>query len=255
MKPTRGLLVLAGLACALAGCVTESSAPRPTVHLRTAARDNVTMGMIYLRRRERTLAMHSFERALKLDPRSVGAHDGLALLNVELGRNSIANQLYRQALSIRPRDPLTLNAYGVFLCHTNQIRKGVAYLLQAGRTASYLTPEVAYTNAGICELRLHEAGAARRSLRRALSFDHNYPPALWQLAKIERQAHHLHRAARHLLQLADLGPRPAPEVLWLLIRTEWALGAGQVARRYGAILLRDYPGSPEALAFLRHPGP
>jgi type IV pilus assembly protein PilF len=253
MKIVTGV-VLAGLACAMTGCVTESTAPRPTVHLRAAARDNVTMGMIYLRRRERTLAMHSFERALKLNPRSVSAHDGLALLNVQLGRNRTADRLYQRALRLRPHDPLTLNAYGVFLCHTNRIRLGLTYLLRAGRTPSYLTPEVAYTNAGICELRIREAALARHDFERALSFDRNYPPALWQLAQAEHRDHELHRAARDLLRLADLGPRPAPPVLWLLIRTEWALGDSRLADRYGAILLRDYPGSPEALAFLRHPG-
>ncbi len=254
MRTLKGVL-LVGLACVVTGCVTESTAPHPTVHLRTAARDNVTMGMIYLRRRERTLAMHSFERALKLNPRSVSAHNGLALLYVELGRNRTADRLYQRALSLRPHDPVTLNAYGAFLCRTNQIQKGMVDLLEAARTTSYLTPEVAYTNAGICALRIHEIPLARQDFQQALSFDRNYPQALWQMAQLEERAHHLHRASRDLLRLADLGPRPAPPVLWLLIRTEWALGDSPIADRYGAILLRDYPGSPEALAFLRHPGP
>lgn len=246
--------ILAAAVCVLllSGCVTESNRPKPATNLKAAARDNVTMGMIYLERHERTLALHSFERALKLNPNSVKAHNALALLYVELGQISRASHYYRASLELRPHDPETLNAYGVLLCRTGHMRQAIHELVKAAKTPSYITPEVAYTNAGVCALRLKSSTRAIHYFSRALALNENYASALWQLANLDMQRHAFHRAGSLLTRLVDLSPKPSAPVLWLLIRAEWAVRDEQAAERYGAILLEDYPGSPEALAFLHH---
>ncbi len=248
----RRIFVISVCAMLLAGCVTESSQPKPVTNLVAAARDNVTMGMIYLQRHERTLALHSFERALKLNPDSVKAHNAMALLDVELGELGRARRYYRTSLSLRPHDPDTLNAYGVLLCRTGRMRRAIHELVKAAETPSYITPEVAYTNAGVCALKLRNPVMALRYLSRAVALNDNYAPALWQLANLDMRHHAFHRARSLLTRLADLPPKPAAPVLWLLIRAEWAVHDSVAAERYGAILLEDYPGSPEALAFLHH---
>ncbi|EQD40306.1 type IV pilus biogenesis/stability protein PilW, partial [mine drainage metagenome] len=201
---------------------------------------------------ERTLALHSFERALRLNPDSVKAHNALAFLYVELGELARARRYYRQSLHLRPKDPETLNAYGVLLCRTGQVHRAIRELMKAAQTASYITPEVAYTNAGVCALRIRNQTTAIRYFSRAIALNDNYAPALWQLANLDMQNHAFHRARALLARLADLPPKPAAPVLWLLIRSEWAVKDSAAAERYGAILLEDYPGSPEALAFLHH---
>ncbi|MHB1544074.1 MAG: type IV pilus biogenesis/stability protein PilW [Gammaproteobacteria bacterium] len=248
----RRVLAIGLCAILLAGCVTESNHPKPVTNFKAAARDNVTMGMIYLQRHERTLALHSFGRALKLNPDSVKAHNAMALLDVELGELARARKYYRASLNLRPNDPETLNAYGVLLCRTGQVHRAIHALVKAAKTASYITPEVAYTNAGVCALRLRDQSTAIRYFSRAIALNDNYAPALWQLANLDMRNHAFHRARSLLTRLADLPPKPAASVLWLLIRSEWAVKDSVAAERYGAILLEDYPGSPEALAFLHH---
>ncbi len=247
------VLVIGWAAILLAGCVTESGRPKPMLNLVAAARDNVTMGMIYLQRHQRTLAQHSFERALKLNPDSVKAHNAMALLDVELGEVARARQYYRKALHLRPNDPETLNAYGVLLCRMGKMHRAIRDLVHAAQATSYITPEVAYTNAGVCALRLRQPKTAILYFSRAVALNDNYAPALWQLANLDMQHRYFHRARSLLTRLSDLPPqKPAAPVLWLLIRSEWAVKDPVAAERYGAILLEDYPGSPEALAFLHH---
>lgn len=254
---TRRLSVL--LACALpvlAGCATTSSPPTGLghPHPRRAAMFDTEIAVAYLQHGNRTGALNAVHRALGLDPRSVPALDVLALLDEELGRLKAARAAYRRALRIDPHDPNTLNDYGAFLCRTGKPRAAVRRFLEAAHSPVYRTPQAAYTNAGVCALKEHDTSEAVRSFRLALALDPDFPPALWQVARLEMKAGDDRAATRHLSRYVDLSPRPPPAALWRLIRLERRLGHPGLAARYGSELLRLYPRSREARLYLRTTG-
>jgi type IV pilus assembly protein PilF len=240
----------------LAGCSTTTSTPvglgHP--HPRRTAMFETEIAVAYLQHGNRTGALNAVHRALHFDPRLVSALDVLALLDEELGRLPAARKTYRRALSVSPHDPNTLNDYGAFLCRIGEEHAAVRRFLEAAHNPAYRTPQAAYTNAAVCALKANDRVEADHALRRALSLDPDFAPALWQVARLERKAGDDTAAARHLARFVDLEPRPAAAALWTLIRLERRLGHPRLAARYGAELLRLYPGSPEARRYLRTEG-
>lgn len=236
----------------LAGCSTTTTpVGLGHPHPRRTAMFETEIAVAYLQHGNRTGALNAVHRALRFDPHLVPALDVLALLDEELGRLNSARKTYRHALSVSPHDPNTLNDYGAFLCRIGEEHAAVRRFLEAAHNPAYHTPQAAYTNAAVCALKANDRAEADHALRRALSLDPNFAPALWQIARLERKAGDDTAAARHLARFVDLEPRPAAAALWTLIRLERRLGHPRLAARYGAELLRLHPGSSEARLYLR----
>src|SRR5262245_6045313 len=81
------------------------------------------------------LAVEQFRRALRSDPDSVPALNGLAVAYDEIGRFDVAQGLYRRALSIAPQSVQTLNNLGRSLLRQGEFGSAVPYLSLARERA------------------------------------------------------------------------------------------------------------------------
>ncbi|HET7569788.1 MAG TPA: type IV pilus biogenesis/stability protein PilW [Gammaproteobacteria bacterium] len=229
----------------LAGCVS-TGAPQSQAQPKLAAKYNVQLGVAYMQQGRLDLALKKLQRALKQDPDLAEAHTAIALVYEKRGDIGLADQHYRRALDIAPHDPKTLNAYGVFLCRHNKVDQSEQYFLAAAANPDYDTPEAAYTNAGVCLLKIGKQDRAEADFRLALKAQPDYPDALWQLARLSfDEGKHL--PARAFLQRFMAHNRqPHAEVLWLAARNERALGDRDQARKFAAELIAKFPRSAEA---------
>jgi type IV pilus assembly protein PilF len=192
------------------------------------------------------LALKKLKRAIRQDPDLPDANTAIARLYERRGDTDEAKKYYRRALRIAPHDPSVQNAYGVFLCRHGEVAKSEAHFLAAARNPDYDTAEAAYTNAGICLLKIDEKAKAEADFRRALRVDSNYSAALWQLAKLNfDEGKHLKTRA-FLQRYMARNRKASPEVLWLAARNERALGANNQAEKYVRRLQTDFPKSSEA---------
>jgi type IV pilus assembly protein PilF len=237
--------IAAGIAAlVLAGCV--SSAPPNGANPQEAAQYNVKLGVSYMQQGRLDVALEKLKRALKEDPDSADAHAALARLYARRGNMNRARQYYRRALDLAPNDPKMQNAYGVFLCRHGQEAESEKYFTAAARNPDYITPEAAYTNAGICQLEVGDENAAEADFRRALKTKPHYTSALWQLARLSfKQDKHMDARA-FLQRLLHHKKRPSARVLWLAARNERALGADDSARKFARRLIAQWPRSSEA---------
>ena len=232
----------------LSGCETIKETGSQHSPERIAAA-NVELGLAYMQENENDVALQKFEKALKADPDYVPAHIATGLLYQRLGKFDQAEKYYKQALRLEPDNPRALNSYGQYLCQTGKIAESEKYLLKAAENPLYGTPEVAYTNAGICALREGDSVKAEEYFRKALQVNPNVTLALFQMTRISYEKQRYLSARGYLQRYLEVSDH-SPQVLWLGIRIERELGDKDAVASYSLALRANYPDSDEAQLLL-----
>jgi type IV pilus assembly protein PilF len=146
--------LFAAAVCVLAGCMSSTGgnnlAPPEQSETEKAAALNKQLGTVYLRQGNLALAKEKLERAEKLNPRDAETHSVLALLYERLDIPAEVDAHYRTAIRLAPKNPQIINNYAVYLCQHGRADEGVKRFLESARNPLYRTPELAYTNAGVC---------------------------------------------------------------------------------------------------------
>ncbi len=234
------------LALLLGAC---SSTPTYTSDPKRAAKANLELGVAYYREGRLQLAMENLQRAVELDPDLSEAHGAIAILYERLGENESAERHYRRALALAPADSRTNNNYGQFLCQQKRLQDADRHFRQAVADPLYDTPEVAYTNAGICARRIPDVRKAEEYFRLALERNPFYPQALLQMLSLNHEQGEYLRARAYLQRYQQVS-RHGPESLWLGIRVEHALGDKNAVASYGLALRNNFPDAPQTRAYL-----
>jgi type IV pilus assembly protein PilF len=227
------------------GCVAVPDQRSASASPQDAAAFNVQLGLEYLNQGRRDLAMEKLGRALQQDPRSSDAHVAMAFAYNHYGETRLAERHYRRAMQLGRNSPNIRNTYGVFLCQHGQLRNAERELLSAARNPSYATPEVAWTNAGICAEKEPDLAKAERYYREALRVNPRHHDALWHLAKVNFDKGNALQARGFLQRYMDVSPRSA-ESSWLGYQIEVTLGDDEAARSHATRLRADFAQSREA---------
>jgi type IV pilus assembly protein PilF len=152
-------------------------------------------------------------------------------------------------MRIKPDDPEVLNNYGVYLCRKGQAKEGARLFIKAAGNPLYRTPEVAYNNAGLCMKSAGMAAEAQQNFERALALRPNFGDAMLQLADLNFEQGKMTEA--QALVRRYIGSLPAtPQILWLGVRVERALGNQAAADAYAKRLKTEYPKTEQTKALL-----
>ena len=240
--------VLAVLTVALAAAC--SNTPERKANLREAARINVSLGAGYLNQGDVDLANEKLVKALQQAPDLPEAHWTYALLQMRLQNYEAAEQHFKKALELDPNDSRGHNNYGIFLCERGRHADAIQQFLKAAADPLYDAIPAAYVNAGVCAEKIPDPAAAERYLLQALEHDPNFPQALLKLAGLMLDQGRIQEAATYL-QRYEAVSRPTAESLLLGYRLARARGDHAAARRYGGVLVKQFPDSPQAQEVLR----
>ena len=237
--PRRASLGLATLL--LGGCVTHSSTTHTsrssqqiTQNNKDAAAYNVQLGIAYMNQGDLVRAKDKLDRAVSQDPENGDVHSA-------------------RALRLAPNDPKVVNNYAVYLCQIGRTDEGVKRFLEAARNPLYPTPDVAYTNAGVCLRTAKRDDEARTDFIRALQLKPNSAEAAFQFADLQFQRGEL-SSARTLIDGFITTYSATPDLLLLGARVARKQGDRPAAQRYARRLQLDFPDSDQAraLAALEH---
>ena len=210
-----------------------------------AARINARLGIEYMKQGQVAIAREKIDKALQQNPRDPGVQMSAGLLYEQLREPKVAERHYRQALKLEPDNPEAQNALGAFLCRNGQAKQGEEVFLEAARNPLYRTPEVAYTNAGVCARRNGRLDKSEEYLRLAVSQRSQYSEALLQMAGVSFERGNFLQARAFLQRYLGMAPASA-EVLLLGYQVEKALGDAAAADDFSGRLRRQFPNSPEA---------
>ncbi|WP_296945157.1 type IV pilus biogenesis/stability protein PilW [uncultured Massilia sp.] len=262
---------MTGLAGRLAPCALllallsacAGSGEGPVRELKTAsdqtaaekrARIRLELAVGYFQDHKYDIALDEVKQAIAADPDYADAYGVRALVYSAMGETALADENFRHALRLAPRNPDLANNYGLFLCDAgNRPQDAMAYFESALQNPAYTSPSKAMVNAGNCALKLRNVDAAERYLLDALRYDPDLPAVSAGLARVYFERRDYTRAGffiNRLTEAAKLDALPA-DVLWLAIRVKRMLGDRTMEASMAAQLRKRFPGSPEYAAFER----
>ena len=206
---------------------------------------NVQLALGYIERDQLGVAQEKLDKAIEQNPDNVDAYTTMAYLKRKVNELDAAEDYYLEALDIKSNDPNIHNNYGGLLCQMGRYDDALDEIRKAYEDPFYVTPYLAYANAGTCLLDKGDYKQAEKMLRKALREQPNYAGALISMAEIGVKTEKF-LMARAYIQRYHAVARPSADSLWLQIQSEKALGAEEHYLKYAKQLLNNFPDSDEA---------
>lgn len=236
--------IAALLSVGLAACAGQQTIPSQEPG-NSPAEVNVHLGVGYLERGQYEVALRKLHKALELNPNLPSAHTTIAVVYDQIGADDKAERHYRRAVELAPDDGMAQMNLATYLCKKGETAESEAHFLAALRDPFYKTPELAYTNAGICMARQGDLAKAESYLRRALNVAPSYSGALFKLSQVMYQRQD-YLSARAFIQRFNSVAPATPGSLLLGVLIERKLGDMDAAAGYARMLGAQFPDSAEA---------
>ena len=263
MRALAGALAGASVVAALGGCAGGGAAGGSVQELKTASDQTAAekrsqirlqLAVDYYQAGRYEIALDEVKQAIAANPDYADAYGFRALVYVAMGENALADENYRKALRLAPRNPELSNNYGLFLCDAGgRPADAMGYFETALNDRHYASPAKALVNAGNCSLKMKKTDAAERYLLEALRQDPGLPAVSAGLARVYFERRDYQRAGFFINRLTE-GPALdtlSPGDLWLAVRVRHMLGERDAEASLAAQLRKRFPGAPETLAFER----
>ena len=183
-----GLSVLWG--CSTTTTTTQSD---PTFRERTTesdqtdadrrARVRLELASGYYARGQLETALDEVKLVLAVKPDLPDAYNLRGLIYQSLGDDRLAEENFKRALQLSPRDPDVMHNYGWFLCQNRRMPEAFAQFQQAIATPRYAGLSRSLMAQGVCQARTGAYADAERSLVRAYELDPTNPLPHLRLAE------------------------------------------------------------------------
>ena len=244
------------LACSLIGaCASQASSSKDvkTESDRTdterRARLRLELASGYFARGQISTALDEVKAALVSKPDMPEAYNLRGLIYANMSEEVLAEESFKKALQIAPRDADTLHNYGWYLCQRARYADAIGYFDQATTVPQYTGAGRSLMAKGICEARAGQLDAAERSLSRAFEYEPANPAIAVNLAEVLCRRGEYERARFYIRRVNAVPEQATASNLWLAMRIEKRLGNDNGARDLGEKLRRNYGQSNEAASY------
>jgi type IV pilus assembly protein PilF len=249
-----GVLVLSGCAApadtgasaARGDIVTQSDEPEN----RRRARIRLELAVGYFEQGQTTIALDELKQSITADPNFAEAYNLRGLIYMRLNDPRLAEESFRRALVISPRDPGVLHNYGWMLCQQGRYAESQQTIAQAIADPQYGSRAKSWMAQGLCQLKAGKTADAEQSLLRSYELDAGNPVTGFNLASVMYQRGEVVRAQFYVRRLNNSEYANA-ESLWLGIKIERKLGNREAVQQLAAQLRKRFVQSRELAAFDR----
>jgi type IV pilus assembly protein PilF len=257
------LLFWAGLAgtllLALAGCASSGSEGAPSRDIvtesdepeaRKRARIRMELAVGYFEQGQTNVALDELKQVIAADPSFPDAYNLRGLIYMRLNDLRQAEESFRRAATLNPRDANVQHNYGWLLCQQGRYDESfrafdvaMANPLYAGRAKTLMTQ-------GLCQARAGRMEDAERSLARSYELDAGNPVTGYNLASLLYRRGDFIRAQFYIRRLNNTELANA-ETLWLGVKVERRLDDRVAMLQLAEQLKKRFPRSREATAYER----
>jgi type IV pilus assembly protein PilF len=258
-----GLSALAGLVFVtqLSGCATNpdgsSAGPRADIitdsdepDTRKRARLRLELAVGYFEQGQTTVALDELKQALTADPNFPDAHNLRGLVYMRLNEPQLAEESFKRALALSPRDANVMHNYGWLLCQqarypqSQQVfAQAIAAPLYAGRAKSHMAQ-------GLCQVRAGLLPEGELSLQRAYELEPGNPVTGYNLAELLYKRGEFARAQFYIRRINNSELANA-ESLWLGIKIERRMENRDAMQQLGAQLKKRFAQARETTSYER----
>ncbi len=263
---TRAMLGAATLALLLAGaqltgCATNadgsSAKPRADIvtdsdepETRKRARLRLELAVGYFEQGQTTVALDELKQALTADPNFADAYNLRGLVYMRLNEPQLAEESFKRALVLSPRDANVMHNYGWLLCQQARYPQSQEVFAQAIAAPLYAGRAKSYMALGLCQARAGLLPEAELSLQRAYELDPGNPVTGYNLADLLFKRGELARSQFYIRRINNSELANA-ESLWLGIKIERRMENRDAMQQLGAQLKKRFAQAKEAISYER----
>jgi type IV pilus assembly protein PilF len=253
-------MMQAGLALLLALLAACATPPRGEAELRTdsdqtnaekRARVRLELASAYLGRGQASTALDEVKQALAAKPDMAEGYNLRGLIYASMNEHELADQNFKRALELNPRDGDTLHNYGWYLCTQRQFERAEKQFAAALEAPQYADVPRTYMARGVCEARNNQWAEAEKSLARAFELDPANPAIAFSFSEVLYQRGQYERARFYVRRINSQANQSNAQSLWLAARIERRLGNMSGVEDFARQLRERYPNSPQALLLQR----
>lgn len=226
--------------------ITESDEP----DTRKRARIRLELAVGYFEQGQTTVALDELKQSLAADPNFSEALNLRGLIYMRLNDPRLAEESFRRALAINPKDPNVLHNFGWMLCQQSRFEESrqvfsqvIANPLYGGRAKSWMAQ-------GLCQIKAGQVSDAEVSLQRSYELDPGNPVTAYNLSTLLFQRKEYSRAQFYVRRLNNSELANA-ESLWLGIKVERSMENRDAMLQLGGQLKKRFSQSRELAAFER----
>jgi type IV pilus assembly protein PilF len=253
---------LALVTAGLAGCANNQGSPGPVAgksdlvtesdepESRRRARLRLELASGYFEQGQTNVALDELKQALIADPTYVEAYNLRGLVYMRLNDLPLAEDSFKRALAINPRDADVAHNYGWFLCQQGRYPESSRLFSQAIANPTYPGQAKSLMTQGICQVRAGQRAEAEQSLTKSYELDAGNPLTGYNLSLLLFERNELVRSQFYIRRLNNSELANA-ETLWLGIKIEQKLNNQQVVQQLANQLKRRFGQSREAAAYDR----
>jgi type IV pilus assembly protein PilF len=250
-----GMLLLATAGCASRSggasgsqpdIVTESDEPEA----RRRARIRMELAVGYFEHGQTNVALDELKQVIAQDPSFPDAYNLRGLIYMRLNDLRQAEDSFRRAVSLNPRDSNVQHNYGWLLCQQGRYEDSQRAFDVAMSNAMYTGRAKTLMAQGLCQARAGRTADAERSLARSYELDAGNPVTGFNLANLLYRRGDYARAQFYIRRLNNTELANS-ETLWLGIKVERRLNDDVAMNQLGDQLKKRFGQSREAAAFER----
>jgi type IV pilus assembly protein PilF len=209
-------------------------------------RARLELAAAYFGRGQMTTALDQVKLSIQADPASSEAFNLRGLIYANLGDQALAEESFRRALQINPRDAGTMQNLGWYLCRLNRYPEADALFAQALAVPNYQEAARTLLARGVCQANAGQLIEAESTLSRAYELDSSNPETALDLSEVLYRRGEYERARFYVRRVNGLANVSNAHTLWLAAKIENRLGNREGARDFGRQLRNRFPDSREA---------
>ena len=257
-----GLGAMMMLFLGLAGCAGGAGAPGATTpqaepltsfdepEIRRRARIRLQLASSYFEQGQTTVALDELKQAIAIDPGFADAYNLRGLIYMRMNELALAEDGFRRAVALNPRDSSTQHNYGWLMCQQKRYPEANALFTQAVANPAYTDRAKTLMTQGLCQMSAGQVAEAERTLIRSYEMDAGNPITGYNLAQLLLQRGDLTRAQFYIRRLNNSEYANA-ESLWLGIKVERQINDRVAMAQLVDQLKRRFPTSGQLAAYER----
>ena len=230
------------------GAGTDIATESDATPARKRAQIRLDLAVDYFNRGQTTIALDELKRSIVTDPTYGEAYNLRGLVYMRLDDPKLAEDSFRRAMALKPRDGGILHNYGWMLCQQRRYPEADQVFKQALAIPLYGEKAKTLMTEGLCQMQAGHKAEAEATLSRSYQLDAGNPITGYNLASLMLQRNDLTRAQFYIRRINNTDLANA-ESLWLGIKIERRMNNGVAVSQLADQLQQRFPESPQALAY------
>ncbi len=214
------------------------------LEVRKRARLRLELAVGYFDQGQTRVALDEVKQSLQQDPNYAEAYNLRGLVYMRLADYRLAEESFRQALVLAPRDGNTLHNYGWLLCQQAKFAEANTLFGQALASNNYPNAAKTSMTMGVCQIRAGQLVDAETSLQRSYALDPGNPITGFNLSVLLFKRGDFVRSQFYIRRVNN-GDFSTAESLWQGIKVERKMGNTDAMRQLADQLNKRFSQSRE----------